>query len=93
MSSSISFWGVNPASTCWLGWTAHRKCSVLVLSMLPESLNVELLLHKGAKGYVMKSEPPDRILEALRKVSGGGVYLSPAMQKKLATNKGDRIHE
>lgn len=64
---------------------------VLVLSMLPESLNAETVLNMGARGYVMKSESPDQILIALRRVLDGEIYLSPAMALKL--HKAGQSHE
>ena len=69
-----------------------NKAPVLILSMLPEHLNIRLLLDKGAKGYLMKSEPPEEILRALRVVLRGEVYLSAAMGKLLKKN-GDERHE
>lgn len=56
---------------------------VLVLSMHDESLYAERALRAGASGYIMKQEPPDQVLVALRKVLGGEIYLSPAMNSKL----------
>jgi DNA-binding NarL/FixJ family response regulator len=48
---------------------------VLILTMLPENLNAATALELGARGYIMKSESPDKILEALRQVLKGNVYL------------------
>lgn len=56
---------------------------VLVLSMLPESLNAANALELGARGYIMKSESPDLILAALRRVLSGEIYLSPVMAQTL----------
>ncbi len=56
---------------------------VLVLSMLPETLNAATVLEQGARGYIMKSESPDHILAALRHVLAGEIYLSPEMALKL----------
>jgi DNA-binding NarL/FixJ family response regulator len=56
---------------------------VLVLSMHEEQLYAERALRAGAKGFVMKHEPPDVFLTAIRRVLGGEVYLSAAMSGKL----------
>jgi DNA-binding NarL/FixJ family response regulator len=64
---------------------------VLILSMLPEALNAETVLNKGARGYIMKSESPDHILAALRQVLKGEIYLSPEMALKL--NPRGQTHE
>ncbi len=56
---------------------------VLVHSMYDESLYAERCLRAGAKGYVMKQEPPTTLLKAVRQILGGAVYLSEPMTKQL----------
>ncbi len=56
---------------------------VLILSMHDESLYAERALRAGASGYIMKQEPPDQVLVALRKVLSGEIYLSEKMSSKL----------
>ncbi len=52
---------------------------VLVLSMHDESLYAERARAAGARGYIMKQEAPQTLLQAIRKVLTGQVYLSEAM--------------
>src|ERR1019366_9512595 len=59
------------------------KIPVLILSMHPEELYAELLLQRGARGYIMKTESSDQILAAIRKVLDGQIYLSAQMEKQL----------
>jgi len=56
--------------------TAHPPCRILVISMHGEDMYAERSLSAGAMGYVMKSEPPERILEALREISDGRIFVS-----------------
>ena len=56
---------------------------ILVVSMHDESLYALRALRAGAKGYLMKHQALDSILEALRKVIGGGIYVSPQFSEKL----------
>ena len=49
---------------------------VLVLTMHDESLYAEMALRTGAAGYIMKSEPFDKLLAAIRRVLTGKIYLS-----------------
>jgi DNA-binding NarL/FixJ family response regulator len=56
---------------------------VLVLSMHDESLYAERALRAGARGYVMKQEAPQTLLQAIRKVLTGQVYLSDTMGANL----------
>jgi DNA-binding NarL/FixJ family response regulator len=59
------------------------KLRILVLSMHDESLYAERVLRAGATGYIMKQEASEKVLEAIRQVLGGGVYLSEKMGAKL----------
>jgi DNA-binding NarL/FixJ family response regulator len=52
---------------------------ILMLSMHDESLYAERALQMGAQGYVMKQEPPQILLKAIRQVLRGDVYLSASM--------------
>lgn len=56
---------------------------ILVLSMHDESLYAERLLALGAHGYVMKQEPADVFLAALRRVIGGEHHVSNALATRL----------
>ncbi len=49
---------------------------VLMFSMLDESVYAERALRAGADGYVMKQEATEKVIEAIRRVLGGGLYLS-----------------
>lgn len=61
----------------------HPKTLVLILSMYDESLHVERSLKVGAKGYLMKQEATDHVVTAIRKVVGGGIYVSDRMSETL----------
>jgi DNA-binding NarL/FixJ family response regulator len=56
---------------------------ILVCSMHSESLYAERALRAGALGYINKDHATDKILEALRRVLEGKVYLSDAMAEKM----------
>ena len=56
---------------------------VLMLSMHDEALYAERALRVGASGYVMKQEPPDILLAAVRKVLSGQVSVSEKMSSTL----------
>jgi PAS domain S-box-containing protein len=50
--------------------------SVLILSTFDESVYAQRALRAGARGYIMKAEPPERLLSAMRRILSGGIYLS-----------------
>jgi len=62
---------------------SYPKLRILVLSMYDESLYAERVLRAGAAGYIMKEEATENVLDAIRQVLGGGVYLSEKMNAKL----------
>jgi DNA-binding NarL/FixJ family response regulator len=62
-----------------------RSCTafILVLSMHDESMYAERALRAGANGYIAKHETSLQLREAIRRVLGGGVYLSRRMTTEL----------
>lgn len=56
---------------------------LLAYSMHDESIYAERALRAGAKGYVMKQSPPETLLEAIRQVMKGKIYLSDAMSDRM----------
>ncbi len=57
---------------------------VLILSMHPEDQYALRVLKAGAAGYINKESAADVLVNAVRKVVGGGKYVSPSMAEKLA---------
>jgi DNA-binding NarL/FixJ family response regulator len=66
---------------------------VLVVSMHDEAVYAERALRSGAKGYVMKQEPGKVLVNAIREVLKGNLYLSRQMQvsllKRIASGNSD----
>lgn len=54
------------------------KLLILVVSMHNESLYAERVLRAGASGYITKQQATRDILQAIRRVLGGKIYLSEA---------------
>jgi DNA-binding NarL/FixJ family response regulator len=61
----------------------HPSLPVLVLSMHDESLYAERVLRAGARGYVTKQEATKRILQAVRQVLSGQIYISEKMASRM----------
>ena len=57
---------------------------VLILSVHAESLYAVRALKAGASGYLTKESAPEELVEAIRKVSRGGKYISPSLAERLA---------
>jgi DNA-binding NarL/FixJ family response regulator len=61
----------------------HPKLPVLVHSMHDEQVYAQRSLRAGARGYLMKHEPPPKLLHAIRQVLAGEIYLSETMTRQL----------
>ncbi len=61
----------------------YKDIPTLVLSMHEESRFAGRSLIAGAKGYIMKQETSDSIVEAVRCVLSGRIYLSDRMKSEL----------
>lgn len=52
----------------------------IVLSMHEESYFVDRALHIGARGYILKQDAPETIVEAIHKVLEGEIFISKSLQ-------------
>jgi DNA-binding NarL/FixJ family response regulator len=59
------------------------EAPILVMSMYDETLYAERALRAGALGYLMKQEPVREVVNAIRRILEGGVYLSETMNNIL----------
>jgi DNA-binding NarL/FixJ family response regulator len=66
---------------------------VLILTMHAESQYLLPLLEAGGSGYVLKSGADTELIEAIRTVYRGEVFLYPAATKLLVDGYLDRSHE
>jgi DNA-binding NarL/FixJ family response regulator len=61
----------------------HENIRMIVWSMYSEELYAERALRAGARGYINKEQATSKIIEAIRHVLDGKVYLSSAMSQRL----------
>jgi DNA-binding NarL/FixJ family response regulator len=66
----------------------HPEIGVLIVSAFDESLYAERALRLGARGFVMKHEAPAVLLDAIRRVSEGTVYVSGHVAEGLLDRMG-----
>lgn len=59
------------------------EIAVLVISMHDETLYAERVLRAGGRGYIMKQEGPEKMLQAIRQVLDGQIYLSGKMSIRI----------
>jgi DNA-binding NarL/FixJ family response regulator len=60
------------------------QVALIVLSMHDEVLYAERALRAGARGYVMKHETSKSVLASIRRVLGGGIYVSDRIVNRMA---------
>lgn len=66
---------------------------VLILSGYPEQHYATSLLKQGASGYLNKECDPDEIIQAIRTVSRGRKYITPAVAELLASGLGTPLEK
>ncbi len=63
--------------------TRNSTVRILVSSMHDEYLYTDRALRAGAQGYINKQEATEKIVEAIRQVLGGKIYLSGHMAERM----------
>lgn len=63
--------------------TVEPELDVLVVSRHDEALYAERVIRAGARGYVMKLEASDVIVQAVQRVLEGGIYVSDEINERL----------
>jgi len=63
--------------------SVNAEIRILVSSMHDEALYAERALRAGARGYINKQQATEKIVEALRRILDGRIYLSERMTDRL----------
>lgn len=66
---------------------------ILVLSMAPEEEYAIRALKKGASGYLSKQSVATELIDAVRKILKGGLYITPTVAVQLAAGLGNHSPE
>lgn len=61
------------------------RLPVLILTTHPEEQYAVRVLKAGAAGYMTKESAPEHLVEAVRKVTAGGRYITPTLADLLVT--------
>jgi len=92
----ISMPGINGLEVLKQLKRRRPRLPVLMLSIYPEEQYAMRALKAGASGYLTKESAPEELIAAIRKISKGGKYVSPALAEKiisqLDTNEGKPVH-
>jgi two-component system invasion response regulator UvrY len=60
---------------------------ILAFSMHEDTAFVEQALQAGARGYISKSSAPIILVEAVKQIAAGNIYLEPDIAQRLAFQK------
>ena len=64
----------------------YPNLPILILSMHHDVQIAMHALRAGAAGYLTKTQQPEHLLEAVKKVSAGGRYIDPDLLEQIALN-------
>ena len=57
---------------------------ILGLTLYAETTYLEEMVAAGARGYVLKTSPPENLVRAIRTVAAGDTYFDPAIARRSA---------
>lgn len=61
----------------------YPEVQTVIFSMFNENIYAERAIRAGATGYLMKSEPMEKIVDAIRSVARGEIYLSHRLSTQI----------
>jgi DNA-binding NarL/FixJ family response regulator len=81
----VSMPGLNGIDATRQMLAAVPTMGVVLLTMHDEELHVSAALRAGVRGYVLKTQAADELMDAIRTVSMGGTYLSPKVSRMVVS--------
>lgn len=87
----ISMPGRNGLELIKLLKTERPKLRILIFSMHHEDQYAVRAIRAGASGYLSKEGDTELLLPAMRRVAGGGVFISPKLAELLATDRSPSV--
>ncbi len=81
--------GIEATARITAGWP---KVAVAILSMHSDESYLLRSLKAGARAYVLKDSAEDHLVEAIRAVTAGKAFFSPAVSKVLAEDYLRQMH-
>jgi len=85
----ISLPDINGIDLCRLIKKSYPGIMVLALSTFNQGSYIKKMMEAGASGYLLKNTSKDEIIEAIKSVAGGNIYLSFETGKAMTVNKDD----
>jgi DNA-binding NarL/FixJ family response regulator len=77
--------GLNGVETTAEILRYHPECKVIILSMFDDENSLVSAMRAGARAFILKKASDTDLVEALRMVAAGGMYVSPQVSDLLLT--------
>ncbi|RDK89315.1 response regulator [Marinirhabdus gelatinilytica] len=77
----INMPGINGIETCKQLLKYNPDLKIVAISMHKESSLIKLMLNNGAKGYVLKNAGQDEVIDAIKTVHQGKMYLDDTVNE------------
>tara|TARA_R110002124_G_scaffold131910_2_gene294391 strand:- start:24413 stop:25057 length:645 start_codon:yes stop_codon:yes gene_type:complete len=92
----INMPGINGIDTCKELLKIKPQLKIIAISMHKESSLIKLMLSSGAKGYVLKNAGQDEVIEAIKTVHDGKMYLDATVNdivvNSVASNSNNKLN-
>jgi DNA-binding NarL/FixJ family response regulator len=72
---------------------ADPSSRILILTTFDLDEYVYRALQAGASGFVLKDDPPEQLIAAVRTVAGGDALLSPSVTRRVISQFTTRVHQ
>lgn len=79
----INMPGLNGNETCKRLISNQPEIKIIAISMHKEMSLIKMMLHQGAKGYVLKNAGHDEVIQAINTVYGGVNYLGKEVNELM----------
>jgi DNA-binding NarL/FixJ family response regulator len=84
--SDISMPGMNGLDLCKQIKKLYPNIGILMLTMHEEPRIISNLLKAGANGYLFKNSPKELIINAIKTIAGGSIFVSDDVKEKIVFN-------
>lgn len=76
--------GIGGLETIHKLLSRDAEVNILIFSMHDDAIYASRALQAGAKGYIVKTDAPELLLEAVRTILKGGRYIGEQLAQKMA---------
>jgi DNA-binding NarL/FixJ family response regulator len=86
----VSLPGINGIALAERLHESYPNIGVVMLTAHEERNYIDLALSAGARGYILKKSPAECLVQGIRGVHVGGLYIDPALAAKMFGGSGQR---